>query len=84
MEGAVSPLSDDIEALKTLLASATQRANEAKARLANAHARESPTEAVIAHLKLQLEGLEADAAAAEDDPTTEVAAEKTAAPSPWR
>jgi transposase len=54
MEAAVSPLPDDIEALKALLASATQRANEAEAKLANAHARESATEAVIAHLKLQI------------------------------
>lgn len=51
---AVSPLPDDIEALKALLASATQRVNEAEAKLANAHARESPTEAAIAHLKLQI------------------------------
>lgn len=54
MEAVVSPLPDDIEALKALLASATQRANEAEAKLANAHARESATEAVIAHLKLQI------------------------------
>ena len=31
-----------------------QRANEAEAKLANAHARKSATEAVIAHLKLQI------------------------------
>jgi transposase len=54
MEAAVSPLPDDIEALKALLASATQRANEAEAKLANAHARGSATGAVIAHLKLQI------------------------------
>ncbi|MEI6644249.1 MAG: transposase [Novosphingobium sp.] len=54
MEAAVSPLPDDIEALKALLASATRRADEAEAKLANAHARESATEAVIAHLKLQI------------------------------
>jgi transposase len=54
MEATVSPLPDDVEALKALLATATQRANEAEARLANAHARESATEAVIAHLKLQI------------------------------
>jgi transposase len=54
VEAAVSPLPDDIEALKALLASATRRANEAEAKLANAHARESATEAVIAHLKLQI------------------------------
>jgi transposase len=54
MEAAVSPLPDDVEALKALLAAATRRADEAEARLANAHARESATEAVIAHLKLQI------------------------------
>lgn len=54
MEAAVSPLPDDVEALKALLATATQRADEAEAQLANARARESATEAVIAHLKLQI------------------------------
>lgn len=54
MEAVVSPLPDDIEALKALLASATQPVDEAEAKLANAHARESATEAVIAHLKLQI------------------------------
>ncbi|WP_062342438.1 IS66 family transposase [Novosphingobium sp. CCH12-A3] len=54
MEAAVSPLPDDVVALKALLAVATRRANEAEARLANAQARESATEAVIAHLKLQI------------------------------
>ena len=54
MEAVVSPLPDDIEALKALLASATQRADEAEAKLANAHGWESATEAVIAHLKLQI------------------------------
>lgn len=54
MEAVVLPLPDDIEALKALLASATQRADEAEAKLAHAHARESATEAVIAHLKLQI------------------------------
>jgi len=54
MEAAISPLPDDIEALKALLVSALQKADEAEARLASAHARESATEAVIAHLKLQI------------------------------
>ena len=54
MEAAVSPFPDDVEALKALLATATQRADDAEARLANACARESATEAVIAHLKLQI------------------------------
>src|ERR1700739_1514813 len=54
MEAAVSPLPDDIEALKALLVSTLQRADEAGARLANAAARESATQALIAHLKLQI------------------------------
>jgi len=54
MEAAASPPPDDFATLKALLASATQRANEAEVKLANAHARESATEAVIAHLKLQI------------------------------
>nr|WP_221236789.1 IS66 family transposase [Novosphingobium taihuense] len=37
-----------------MLAAATRRADDAEARLANAQARESATEAVIAHLKLQI------------------------------
>ena len=36
MEAIVSPLPDDVEALKALLATATQRADEAEAQLANA------------------------------------------------
>jgi len=61
MEATVSPLRDDVEALKALLAKAAQRADEAEqhaaaaeAQLANARAREGATEAVIAHLKLQI------------------------------
>ena len=61
MDTAVSPLPNDIEALKalvleaTLLANvATQRAAEAEARLANAQAQAGATEALIAHLKLQI------------------------------
>lgn len=54
MEAAVSPLPDDVEALKALLSAATRRADEAEAKLANAHAHQSATEAVIAHLKLQI------------------------------
>lgn len=50
----VSPLPDDVDALKALLAAALQRADEAEARAANAVARESAIEAVIAHLKLQI------------------------------
>jgi transposase len=54
MEAAVSPFPDDVEALKALLATATRRADEAEAKLANAHARQSATEAMIAHLRLQI------------------------------
>nr|WP_086493536.1 IS66 family transposase [Novosphingobium panipatense] len=54
MDTAASPLSDDVEALKALLSAALERASEAEARLANAMARESATEAMIAHLKLQI------------------------------
>lgn len=54
MEAAVSPLPDDVEALKALLATATRRADEAEAKLANAHDHASATEAMIAHLKLQI------------------------------
>ena len=54
MEAAVSPLPDNVEALKALLVTTIQRADEAEARLAIAHARQSATEAMIAHLKLQI------------------------------
>jgi hypothetical protein len=52
MEAVISPVPDDVEALKALLVSALQKADEAEAKLANAHARESAIEALIAHLKL--------------------------------
>ncbi|ARU18108.1 IS66 family transposase [Croceicoccus marinus] len=61
MEAAISPVPDDVEALKALVATMARRAEEAEqhaatvaAELANAHARESAIEAVIAHLKLQI------------------------------
>ena len=54
VEAAVPPSPDDIAALKALLAATIQRADEAEARLANATARESATQALIAHLKLQI------------------------------
>ena len=61
MDTAVSPLPNDIEALKALVLEATQlatvatqRAAEAESRLANAQAQASATEALIAHLKLQI------------------------------
>lgn len=54
MQAAVSPLPNDVEALKALLISALRKADEAEAQLAEALARESATEALIAHLKLQI------------------------------
>lgn len=61
MEAAVSPLPDDVEALRALLRLSTERADAAEQRaakveaeLANARARESATEALIAHYKLQI------------------------------
>lgn len=54
MDTAASPLPDDVEALKALLSAALERADDAEARLANARARERATEAMIAHLKLQI------------------------------
>ena len=61
MDAAVSPLPDDIEALKALVRLSTQRADaaeqratSAEAELANARARESATEALISHYKLQI------------------------------
>ncbi|MEP7004569.1 MAG: IS66 family transposase [Sphingomonas bacterium] len=54
MEAAVSPLPDDVEALKALVVSFSRRADEAEARLAAAKARASATDALIAHLKLQI------------------------------
>jgi transposase len=61
MAAVVSPVPDDVEALKALLQTAvrqaeeaTRRANEAEAELATAKARASATEALIAHLKLQI------------------------------
>lgn len=61
MDAAVSPFPDDVEALKALLLVALKKAGEAEQRaatveaeLANAQARASATEALIAHLKLQI------------------------------
>ena len=54
MEAAVSPLPNDVEALKALVVSFGRRADEAEARLAAAEARASATDALIAHLKLQI------------------------------
>jgi len=61
MEAAAPPLPDDVEALKALLATALRKADAAEqrtatveAQLAEAQARQSATEALIAHLKLQI------------------------------
>jgi transposase len=54
MDAALSSLPDDVEALKALVVCMTQRANEAEAELAAAKARASATDALIAHLKLQI------------------------------
>ena len=48
MDAAVLHLPDDVEALKALLVSTIRRADEAEARLVNATARESATQAMIA------------------------------------
>jgi transposase len=61
MDTALSPFPDDVEALKALLQLSTERAAAAEmraasveAQLANARARESATDALIAHFKLQI------------------------------
>jgi transposase len=54
MEAAVSNLPDDVEALKALVVSMTRRATDAEAELANARAKASADQALIAHLKLQI------------------------------
>ena len=54
MEAAVSHLPNDVEALKALVISMTQRATDAEAELANARAKASADQALIAHLKLQI------------------------------
>ena len=58
MEAAISPLPDDVEALKALVAAMTGKADEAEARLAIASAHQSIIEALIAHLKLQIAKLD--------------------------
>ena len=54
VETSGTTLPNDVEALKALVHSMARRAAEAEARLADARARESATEALIAHLKLQI------------------------------
>ena len=60
MNARLSDLPDDVAALKALVHSMTERALDAEAELASAHARESATEAMIAHLKLQIAKLRRD------------------------
>lgn len=54
MEVGAAPVPDNLEAVKALLACALQRADEAEAKLAAATAKASATDAIIAHLKLQI------------------------------
>ena len=54
MGSAVANLPEDYEALRSFAAAAAARADAAEARLANALARESARDALIAHLKLQI------------------------------
>ena len=54
MEAVISPLPDDVEALKALVTAMARKADEAEAKLANAMAHQSAIEALIAHLKLQI------------------------------
>ena len=54
MVTAISALPNDMEALLAFAAAAVSRAEEAEAKLANALARESARDALIAHLKLQI------------------------------
>jgi transposase len=60
MDAAGSPVPDDIEALKALLAAAQARADLAEAELAAARAKASNDQAQIAHLKLQIAKLRRD------------------------
>ncbi len=54
MGSAIATLPDDYEALRAFAAAAAARADEAEAKLANALARESARDALVAHLKLQI------------------------------
>jgi len=58
MKASVASLPNDVEALKALVVSTTRRATEAEAALANAKAQASATDALIAHLKLQIAKLQ--------------------------
>ena len=54
MEAAVSHLPNDVGALKAPVVSMARRATDAEAEPANAHAKASADQALIAHLKLQI------------------------------
>jgi len=54
MGSAIATLPEDVEALRAFAAAAATRADEAEAKLANALARESARDALVAHLKLQI------------------------------
>ena len=57
MPASVSPMPDEVEALRAALAAATFRADQAEVALLGARARQSDDQALIAHLKLQIEKL---------------------------
>jgi transposase len=57
MPASVSPMPDDVKALRAALAAATFRADQAEVALLGAQARQSDDQALIAHLKLQIEKL---------------------------
>lgn len=57
MQASGSPMPDDVEALKAALAAATFRAEQADGALLGARATQSDDQALIAHLKLQIEKL---------------------------
>ena len=60
MAAGVSPLADDVEALKAALSAATARADRVEAQLAVATARAADDQALIAHLKLMIAKLRRD------------------------
>jgi predicted nucleic acid-binding Zn-ribbon protein len=57
MPASVSPIPDDVQALKAALTAATFRADRAEVAPLDARARQSDDQALIAHLKLQIEKL---------------------------
>ena len=57
MQASVSPMPDDVQALKAALAAASLRAEQAELALLGALAERSDDRALIAHLKLQIEKL---------------------------